>query len=128
MAQEAQNFESYQQKVADLIKTPTWWIKLSNSKLRQDWESEEQFKNSTTKKENESDAEFAVRLNEREIKIKTERDKKLNEILDFVRTTPLDSLTARQLKISFAQSAKSIKSELVKLSTSQNTRTNYSYL
>ena len=128
MAQEAQNFESYQQKVADLIKTPTWWIKLSNSKLRQDWESEEQFKDSTTKKENESDAEFAVRLNEREVKIKTERDKKLNEVLDFVRTTPLDSLTARQLKISFAQSAKSIKSELVKSSTSRNTRTNYSYL
>lgn len=50
MAQEAQNFESYQQKVADLIKTPTWWLKLSNPKLRQDWESEEQFKDSTTKK------------------------------------------------------------------------------
>lgn len=58
MAQEAQNFESYQQKVADLIKTPTWWLKLSNPKLRQDWESEEQFKDSTTKKENESDAEL----------------------------------------------------------------------
>lgn len=128
MAQEAQNFESYQQQVANLIKTPTWWIKLSNSKLRQDWESEEQFKDSTTKKENESDDEFAARLNEREVKIKTERDKKLNEILDFVRTTPLDSLTARQLKISFAQSAKSIKSELVKLSTSRNTQANYSYL
>ena len=128
MAQEAQNFESYQQKVADLIKTPTWWIKLSNPKLRQDWESEEQFKDSTTKKENESDAEFAVRLNDREVKIETERNKKLNEILDFVRTTPLDSLTARQLKISFAQSAKSIKSELIKSSTSRNTRTNYSYL
>lgn len=128
MAQEAQNFESYQQQVADLIKTPTWWLKLSNPKLRQDWESEEQFKDSTTKKENESDAEFAVRLNEREVKIETERNKKLNEILDFVRTTPLDSLTARQLKISFAQSAKSIKAELVKSSTSQSTRTNYSYL
>lgn len=128
MAQEAQNFESYQQKVADLIKTPTWWLKLSNLKLRQDWESEEQFKDSTTKKENESDAEFAVRLNEREVKIETERNKKLNEILDFVRTTPLDSLTARQLKISFAQSAKSIKAGLVKSSTSQSTRANYSYL
>lgn len=128
MAQEAQNFESYQQQVADLIETPTWWLKLSNPKLRQDWESEEQFKDSTTKKENESDAEFAVRLNEREVKIETERNKKLNEILDFVRTTPLDSLTARQLKISFAQSAKSIKAELVKLSTSQSTRTNYFYL
>lgn len=128
MAQEAQNFESYQQKVADLIKTPTWWIKLSNPKLRQDWESEEQFKDSTTKKENESDDEFVARLNEREVKIKTERDKKLNEILDFVKTTPLDSLTARQLKISFAQSAKSIKSELVKLSTSRDTQANYSYL
>lgn len=128
MAQEAQNFESYQQKVADLIKTPTWWLKLSNPKLRQDWESEEQFKDSTTKKENESDAEFAVRLNEREVKIETERNKKLNEILDFVRTTPLDSLTARQLKISFAQSAKSIKAELVKSSTSKSTRANYSYL
>lgn len=128
MAQEAQNFESYQQKVTDLIETPTWWLKLSNPKLRQDWESEEEFKDSTTKKENESDAEFAVRLNEREVKIETERNKKLSEILDFVRTTPLDSLTARQLKISFAQSAKSIKSELVKLSTSRNTRTNYSYL
>lgn len=128
MAQEAQNFESYQQKVTDLIKTPTWWLKLSNPKLRQDWESEEEFKDSTTKKENESDAEFAVRLNDREIKIQTERNKKLNEVLDFVRTTPLDSLTARQLKISFAQSAKSIKSELVKLSTSRNTQANYSYL
>ena len=128
MAQEAQNFESYQQKVADLMKTPTWWLKLSNPKLRQDWESEEQFKNNTTKKENESDAKFAARLNEREVKIKTEQNKKLNEVLDFVRTTPLDSLTARQLKISFAQSAKSIKSELVKLSTSRNTRANYSYL
>lgn len=128
MAQEAQNFESYQQKVADLIKTPTWWLKLSNPKLRQDWESEEQFKDSTTKKENESDAEFAARLNEREVKIKTEQNKKLNEVLDFVRTTSLDSLTARQLKISFAQSAKSIKAELVKSSTSQSTRANYSYL
>ncbi len=128
MAQEAQNFESYQQKVTDLMKTPTWWLKLSNPKLRQDWESEEQFKDNTTKKENESDAEFAARLNEREVKIKTEQNKKLNEVLDFVRTTPLDSLTARQLKISFAQSAKSIKSELVKLSTSQSTRANYSYL
>lgn len=128
MAQEAQNFESYQQKVANLIKTPTWWLKLSNPKLRQDWESEEQFKDNTTKKENESDAEFAVRLNDREVKIETERNKKLNEILDFVRTTPLDSLTTRQLKISFAQSAKSIKSELVKLSTSRNTQANYSYL
>ena len=128
MAQEAQNFESYQQQVANLIKTPTWWIKLSNPKLRQDWESEEQFKDSTTKKENESDDEFAARLNEREVKIETERNKKLNEILDFVKTTPLDSLTARQLKISFAQSAKSIKSELVKLSTSRNTQANYSYL
>ena len=128
MAQEAQNFESYQQKVADLVKTPTWWLQLSNPKLRQDWESEEEFKDSTTKKENESDAEFAVRLNEREVKITTERNKKLNEVLDFVKTTPLDSLTARQLKIAFAQSAKSIKSELVKLSTSRNTRTNYSYL
>lgn len=128
MAQEAQNFESYQQQVADLIKTPTWWLKLSNPKLRQDWESEEQFKDNTTKKENESDAEFAARLNDRKVKIETERNKKLNEILDFVRTTPLDSLTARQLKISFAQSAKSIKAELVKSSTSQSTRTNYSYL
>lgn len=128
MAQEAQNFESYQQQVANLIKTPTWWIKLSNPKLRQDWESEEQFKDNTTKKENESDDEFAARLNEREVKIKTELNKKLNEILDFVKTTPLDSLTARQLKISFAQSAKSIKSELVKLSTSRNTQANYSYL
>lgn len=128
MALEAWNFESYQQEVADLIKTPTWWLKLSNPKLRQDWESEEQFKDSTTKKENESDAEFAARLNEREVKIKTEQNKKLNEVLDFVRTTPLDSLTARQLKISFAQSAKSIKAELVKLSTSQSTLTNYSYL
>ena len=44
---------------------------------------------------NESDAEFAARLNEREVKIKTEQNKKLNEVLDFVRTTPLDSLTAR---------------------------------
>lgn len=128
MAQEAKNFESYQQKVADLIETPTWWLKLSNPKLRQDWESEEEFKDSTTKKENESDAEFAVRLNEREIKIETERNKKLSEILDFVKTTPLDSLTARQLKIAFAQSAKSIKSELVKLSTSRNTQAHYSYL
>ena len=128
MAQEAQNFESYQQKVADLIKTPTWWLKLSNPKLRQDWESEEQFKDNTTKKENESDAEFAARLHEREVKIETEQNKKLNEILDFVRDTPLDSLTARQLKISFAQSAKSIKSELVKLSTSRNIQANYSYL
>lgn len=128
MAQEAKNFESYQQKVADLIETPTWWLKLSNPKLRQDWESEEEFKDSTTKKENESDAEFAVRLNEREVKIETERNKKLSEILDFVKTTPLDSLTARQLKIAFAQSAKSIKSELVKLSTSRNTQADYSYL
>ena len=120
----AKNFEAFQGKLDDIVKTPTWWLRLSNTKARQEWETLDEFNEATTQKEGESDAEFAVRLNDRQIKIENEKTKKLQEVLNFVRTSNLDPLTARQLKIAFGQSAKSIKTETVMNEVARQTKAN----
>lgn len=119
----ANDFKSIQGKLDDITKEPTWWMRLSNPKLRQEWETEQDFKDATTQKEGESDTDFAIRLNERNTKIQTELDNKLQEVLDFVKTTNLDPITARQLKIAFGQSAKSMKAETVRVTVGNNAKT-----
>lgn len=109
MAQQSQNYDSYQREVQELFKDGIDWYQNANYPENKQWyESDEEYAKSK-QQEGESTQDYKIRQEQRRQEINTKVEQKLQDLVNFVNTHILDPITSRQIKTMLASRIKDIR-------------------
>ena len=113
MAQQSQNYDSYQREVQELFKDGIDWYQNANHPEDKQWyESDEEYAKSK-QQEGESAQDYKIRQEQRVQEINTKVEQKLQDLVNFVNTHILDPITSRQIKTMLAARIKDIRKNVV---------------
>lgn len=113
MAQQSQNYDSYQKEVQELFKDGIDWYQNTNYPEDKQWyESDEEYAKSK-QQEGESAQDYKIRQEQRRQEINTKVEQKLQDLVNFVNTHILDPITSRQIKTMLAARIKDIRKNVV---------------
>ena len=113
MAQQSQNYDSYQKEVQELFKDGIDWYQNANHLENKQWyESDEEYAKSK-QQEGESAQDYKIRQEQRKQEINTKVEQKLQDLVNFVNTHILDPITSRQIKTMLAARIKDIRKNVV---------------
>lgn len=113
MAQQSQNYDSYQKEVQELFKDGIDWYQNANHLENKQWyESDEEYAKSK-QQEGESAQDYKIRQEQRKQEINTKVEQKLQDLVNFVNTHILDPITSRQIKTRLAARIKDIRKNVV---------------
>lgn len=113
MAQQSQNYDSYQREVQELFKDGIDWYQNANHPEDKQWyESDEEYAKSK-QQEVESAQDYKIRQEQRKQEINTKVEQKLQDLVNFVNTHILDPITSRQIKTMLAARIKDIRKNIV---------------
>lgn len=121
MAQQAQNYGSYQRKVQELFKDGITWYQNANHPENKQWYETDQEYEKSKQQEGESAQDYKVRQEQRIQEINTKVEQKLQDLVNFVDTHILDPTTSRQIKTMLAARTKDIRKSIVLNTFTQQT-------
>lgn len=113
MAQQSQNYDSYQKEVQELFKDGIDWYQNANNPENKQWyETDEEYAK-LKQQEGESAQDYKIRQEQRRQEINTKVEQKLQDLVNFVNTHILDPITSRQIKTMLAARIKDIRKNVV---------------